>query len=124
MVDDNSSIGTLLKVALERHDYRVLTFGDPHAALNYLGANTASIAFAIVDINLGGDMDGLAFARELRGLQPNTIVIFSTGRNLSPEQKQFSDEHDALFLPKPFHLNQLGGLVAEVEQRRKGPGQH
>lgn len=120
VVDDNTAIGTLLKVALERHKIRALTFADPLAALAHLDANRQPVEFAIVDVNLGGNMDGLAFAQRLRGFQPGAVVVFSTGRNLTPEQREFCDQAGALFLPKPFHLNQLGGLIAAVEKQRAG----
>lgn len=116
MVDDNSAICGLLKVVIERRDYRVLTFGDPAVALEHLQSNTAPVQFAVVDIGLVG-MDGVAFARKLRVLQPETVVIFSTGRNLTPEQAAYAERDRAFFLPKPFHIDQLGKVITEVEKR-------
>lgn len=116
VVDDNAAICGLLKMMIERHKYRVLTFGDPHAALNYLAANTARVDFAVVDIGLGV-MDGLEFAKRLRPLQPATVVVFSTGRRLTPEQEDYAARDRALFLPKPFPFDQLGKVIKEVESR-------
>ncbi|HYC72808.1 MAG TPA: response regulator [Opitutaceae bacterium] len=120
ILDDNSAICGLLKTVIERRNYRVLTFGDPAAALQYLAGNTQAVDFAIIDIGLVG-MDGVEFARRMREMQPRTVMVFSTGRNLTPEQSDFARSDNALFLPKPFNLGQLDTMLAGVEQRHAVP---
>jgi two-component system, cell cycle sensor histidine kinase and response regulator CckA len=115
VLEDNPAIATLLKTVLERRDYRVLTFGDPEAALPYFAADSRPVTFAIIDIGLAG-MNGLEFARRFRPLQPKSRLIFTSGRPLEPEQLALPVCQGALFLPKPFNLSQLGKLVDEVER--------
>lgn len=117
ILDDNAAICGLLKAVIERRNYRVLAFGDPTAALHYLAGNTRPVDFAIVDIGLVG-MDGIEFVRQMRAVQPQTIVILSSGRNLSEEQTTFARQDNALFLAKPFNLGQLDALLKVVEARR------
>lgn len=115
VLEDNPAICTLLKTVLERRNYRVLAFGDPETALPYFEADSRPVTFAIIDIGLAG-MNGLEFARRFRALQPRTVLIFSSGRPLEPEQASLPVCRDALFLPKPFNLAQLGSLMDQAER--------
>lgn len=120
IVDDNAAICGLLKTVIERRNYRVLVFGDPAAALQYLAGNTRPVDFAIVDLGLVG-MDGIEFARRMRATQPRTVLVISTGRNLDAEQSAFLRAENAFFLPKPFNLPQLDTIITGVEQRQAPP---
>jgi len=115
VLEDNPAICTLLKTVLERRQYRVLTFGDPEAALPYFEADSRPVTFAIIDIGLAG-MNGFEFAHRFRARQPRTVLIFTSGRPLEPDQRALPVCRNALFLPKPFNLGQLGSLVDEVER--------
>lgn len=118
ILDDNAALSGLLKTVIERRNYRVLAFGDPTAALQYLVENTRPVDFAIVDIGLVG-MDGIEFSRRMRALQPRTVFVLSTGRNLTPEQAEYARQDKALFLPKPFNISQLDKILTGIEQQQR-----
>ena len=64
----------------------------------------------VTDINLGGGMDGLAFARAAREMHPNLPVVYISGRY--GELRGMSEIER--FLRKPFTAPALLRLIDEV----------
>lgn len=64
----------------------------------------------VTDINLGGGMDGLAFARAARVMHPDLPVVYISGRY--GELRGLSQSER--FLPKPFTAPALLRLIDEV----------
>jgi DNA-binding response OmpR family regulator len=66
----------------------------------------------VTDINLGGNLDGIALAKIARDRTPDIPVLFVSGRPNKLDEARVLG-HPVAFLPKPFRLDQL---VANVQQ--------
>jgi len=62
-------------------------------------------------------MDGATLARKVRQERPSIQVILMSGYSEDVAPEKVAGEDDMFFLPKPFSLKQLAGLVKEAMQR-------
>lgn len=115
LVEDDTLIRTMLAEALEDAGCRVVEAGSGDEAAALLAQGIDGFDALVTDIQLPGERDGLAVAREARALHPALPVVYATGR---PEVMNAMTgglgPRDA-FLPKPFGpremLGALGGLL-------------
>ena len=84
LCDDNSNILEKLEKMLEKiltkHNYEasiVFKSGNSKEILNYVANNRVDILF--LDINLGVNKSGLKLAEEIRKINKNLYIIFTTG---------------------------------------------
>jgi CheY-like chemotaxis protein len=78
VVDDEEGLRRVVTRTLAGVGFRVLEAEDGAAALRLLGAAEAGVHLVISDIHMPV-MDGMAFARELRGRLPAMPILFITG---------------------------------------------
>jgi response regulator RpfG family c-di-GMP phosphodiesterase len=77
IVDDEPMVATALRSFLELEtSYRVVTFNDPGAALEAVGAEAPDVIIA--DFMMPG-MDGITFLRKARELRPVAARVLLTG---------------------------------------------
>jgi DNA-binding NtrC family response regulator len=81
--------------------------GDALEALRVLDEHPR-IGLIFADVDLPGDMDGLAFASVATGRRPDLGVIITSGSEQIPPS-QIPDNGD--FLPKPYGAERLVALV-------------
>ncbi len=82
--------------------------GDASEALSLLAEHPA-IGLVFTDINMPGDMDGLALAREVHLRRPDVGLIVTSGAmNVLDEKLPDS----GTFLPKPYPADRLARIVA------------
>lgn len=109
VVDDEENIRTVVRDALLRHNYQVLTAPDGVAAAAICTA-TPAIRLVVTDLDMPV-MDGIGLARVLRRLSPNVRIIISTGMDDRSRASRRQDELDALgvsaILLKPFAPEEL-----------------
>ncbi len=121
VVDDEPDICWALKSAL-RGGYEVVTTCSGTEAASLLATGDYRLAF--VDAKLG-DMDGLQLARKASDLDLNTAVVLVSG--------YMADDDDAVrqalesgllraFIAKPFSLEQVRCLAAEVLRAQRHGG--
>ncbi|HXN15911.1 MAG TPA: proteobacterial dedicated sortase system response regulator [Usitatibacter sp.] len=80
LVEDDPIIRQNYVEALERAGYEVAAFGDRASASRTLATRLPELA--IIDIGLGGDIDGgFALCRELRKASEQLPIIFLTARD-------------------------------------------
>jgi DNA-binding response OmpR family regulator len=74
----------------------------------------------VTDVNLGGGMDGLALAREVRRRWPEVGVVYVTGRPSKLDGHALGARER--FLPKPFGPSRLTAAVHQLmgRSRRRG----
>jgi DNA-binding NtrC family response regulator len=75
--------------------------GAPHSAV-------------MVDLSLGGALDGVETLRELKKLNPNVIAIVSSGHSASPVMLDSIAHGFAGSLTKPYPLKDLRDLVLKL----------
>ena len=112
-VDDSISIRQMVKLALNRGGYEVISAEDGNDGLAKARASKADMV--ITDLNMPG-MNGLALIREIRKLPSYTgvpIIFLSTESDagLKAEAKQAGATG---WIVKPFQAEQLLAAVRKV----------
>lgn len=101
LVDDDTSIQTVLYQALEEEGYSVLAADNGMDALEICRQSRHPIDLLVTDVDMPG-MSGFDLAEHASQLQPLMKVIFMSGDadNGGPRLGDFQDVRE--FLPKPF----------------------
>jgi len=122
VVDDEPDVCWALKSALSG-GYDVVTTCSGTEAASLLATGDYQLAF--VDAKLG-DMDGLQLAREVSDLDLDTAVVLVSGYVAGDDdvvQRALESGLLRAFIAKPFSLEQIRGLAAEVlPLRRRAKG--
>ncbi len=113
-VEDEPLLGALMSDALADRGFTVHVAPNADDALDHLMSG-ADIDVMITDIDLGEGMDGAALAERARELRPSLPVIYASGRCRSIAQ--IAAVPDAVFMPKPYSLSDVGSTLAKVAGR-------
>lgn len=113
IVDDSTSLRSVVKMALQGAGHTVLEASDGNAALVLLDGR--SINMIVSDVNMPG-MGGLEFCKKAKALAAykfTPILMLTT--EVSPEKKQAGKEAGAAgWMPKPFSPSQLLAAVDKL----------
>ena len=121
VVDDEPDICWALKSALSG-GYEVVTTCSGTEAVSFLATGEYRLAF--VDAKLG-DMDGLELARKVSDLDLDTTVVLVSGYVAGDDdavQQALESGLLRAFIAKPFTLEQIRRLAAEVLPARRPLG--
>jgi len=120
IVDDEEPVRLLLKGLLERWGFRVHLSSDGTEALAAFTVHRDEIKLVITDERMP-HLDGLAFVRALRHLEPKIAIIAMSGLHNEARVRDFAalDVHHVLH--KPFAMEELmhairGSLDVAVPQ--------
>ena len=111
LVDDKELILFSLSRILRQGGSDVTTVTNGKDALREVGSSSYDICF--LDVQLP-DANGLELMKTFRQLSPTTSIIIMTALCLTNEQQRSLRSHDCHYLPKPFELDQVQALVAEI----------
>jgi CheY-like chemotaxis protein len=110
LVDDKELILYSLSRILRQGGSDVTTVSNGKDALREI-QNSYDICF--LDVQLP-DANGLELMKTFRQLSPTTSIIIMTALCLTNEQQRSLRSHKCHYLPKPFELDQVQSLVAEI----------
>src|ERR1700743_344358 len=110
VVEDESLVRMYAVDVLEDAGYDVIEAGNADQALAKL-AERPDIDVVFTDINMPGDMDGFALAREVNKLHPNVHLILTSGRM---RLDRATVPEVTAFVPKPYTAEKLTGLLSQV----------
>jgi CheY-like chemotaxis protein len=108
VVEDEPHVRELIKVVLGRAGHEVLAVAGPHAALTALNRQPA-ISLMLVDVVMPV-MGGYDLAVEARKISPAVHVVFMSAFARDTRRHPVGDG----FLPKPFTVASLTGIVEEA----------
>ena len=108
VVEDEPHVRELIKVVLGRAGHEVLAVAGPHAALAALNRQPA-ISLMLVDVVMPV-MGGYDLAVEARKISPDVHVVFMSAFARDTKRHPAGDG----FLPKPFTIASLTGIVEEA----------
>lgn len=108
LAEDDESMRTYIKRALEKADYTVTAVDRGTAALPLV--ETGDYDLLLTDIVMP-EMDGIELAQRAVALVPTMRVMFITGFAAVALNRSASTPANAKVLSKPFHLKDL---VTEV----------
>jgi two-component system sensor histidine kinase BarA len=106
-VDDDVDNCECIAMALEKATLQTRYAIKAEVALTELGKGPCDLI--ILDVDLGGDIDGFELHRRIRQMphHHHTPVLFVSGLTGSPERiAELTGERDA-FVQKPYNLNEL-----------------
>ncbi|MCB1995290.1 MAG: response regulator [Burkholderiaceae bacterium] len=113
VVDDSSSVRTVVGIALRRSGYEVIEAHDGHSALAKLDGRP--IHLVISDVNMPG-MDGLTLLREIKK-HPKyrcTPVMMLTTESAAEKKDIGRQEGARAWMTKPFQAEQMVHAVQRL----------
>ena len=116
IVDDSTSLRTVVKLALSRAGYDVIEAGDGKEALAAL-EKAGKVNLIVSDVNMP-NMDGITFVTQLKQnpRQKFTPVIMLTTESQQAKIEQAKAAGARAWLVKPFNPPQLLDAVAKLIQ--------
>ncbi len=122
LVDDDDDLRRTLVTALKKGGYRVLDADSAERGLQLAESAKEPVDLALLDIMLP-DSWGAQLVPALRMAHPDIRVIYTSGyADTDPILRAAVGR--AAFIPKPFDVDQLLGLVEEVLEGDADPADH
>ena len=107
LVEDETSVREVTKRMLERHGYRVLEAVSGGEALRIWGEQGDRIQLVFTDLVMPGGIGGRELAEQLRFIQPNLKIVFTSGYSAELAGGAIRLQEGVNFIQKPSSLNQV-----------------
>lgn len=104
VVEDDPVLRSLATEVFEMEGYAVQSFDTADAAWGWLESDSLTPDLLFTDVRMPGRLDGLALAKQVRQRFPQLPILVSSGYT---GQQYAEREEKALFLPKPWTIDQL-----------------
>ncbi len=115
VIDDEDYVLNILADTLEFLGYEVAKFNKGKSAIDYLNEIDENIDYAIIDLKMP-ELDGRATSYELRKINPNLKIIFTSGFDDQPITEQ--DMNGVIgFLKKPYSIKQVSRSLTEILEK-------
>lgn len=117
VLDDEDAICALVQCALEPLGYEVISALDADSAIQlYEDAFKRGERFDVVisDLTIPGGMGGQEAVRRMKEIDPAVRAIVSSGYAMDPVMSKFRDHGFCAMIAKPYEIDALGRVVAEV----------
>ena len=115
LVEDEDSVRTFTKKALELSGYNITEAYDGISALRYVNEEKNNYDLVITDVMMP-EMDGPTLASEIKKNNPQQKILFISGYTENHENLNSIEEKEVYFLNKPFTLEELNLTVKKVIQ--------
>ena len=113
LVEDESSLLSLVRNVLSRLGYRVLEASSGVKALEVWKENHGRIDLLLTDMVMPDGMTGRELAQRLHQDNPRLPVIFTSGYSADVAGKDFPLEKGSTFVAKPFTPLKLANVVRD-----------
>ena len=113
IIDDDETVCSMLKIALERLGFDVVAAGDGRQGLEALRERPGEFGLVFLDLTMP-HMDGEETFRGIRLQRPECRVVLMSGYNEQEATSHFVGKGLAGFLQKPFDLDDLARVVREA----------
>lgn len=113
VVDDEESVRSILKEALEFSGFKIILAEDGEKAIKLYKKHIDEIKLIILDLTMP-KLNGEETYKRLIKFDPKVKVILSSGFNAQDAIKRFSSNGIAGYLQKPYHLQSLREKIKEV----------
>jgi PAS domain S-box-containing protein len=118
VADDEETVRTVAKQSLEHAGFRVLLAGDGREAVDLFRARHAEIDATLLDLTMPR-LSGEDAFREIRRIQPDAPVLFTSGYNEDSATERLAGKGLAGFIQKPYRHAEL---VAKIRQAIESRG--
>lgn len=116
IIEDENALAELIKSAVQGSDVQVDICNSAEEATEQLGCKDYRLLF--VDINLPGE-SGLEFIERTRAALPDAMFVVISANSARSQIAQGYDFGADFYLPKPFELEQLEGIVRAFKNRQE-----
>ena len=113
VVEDETSLRTLVRTVLSRLGYQVLEAATGVAALEVWKARRQEIKLLLTDLVMPDGVNGRELAQRLKEEAPGLKVIYTSGYSQEIAGDDFPLREGENFLAKPFHATMLARVVRE-----------
>jgi CheY-like chemotaxis protein len=113
IVDDESELLDISVSYLAARGYSLFSAHSGVEALKLL-KDKGTVDVLVTDIVMGGGMDGMELAQAVRGLYPQTRIIYSSGFPADALSTRSLPLADSLVLQKPYRLSELGASIDQA----------
>ena len=120
VVEDESSVRTILKAMIELLDYRALTAANGREALDVYRAHQNEIAAVLTDLVMP-EMGGVALCQALREINPDLSVLVMTGYAAEDSASLLREGVSGL-LHKPMVLEEVAQALRQALERDDATG--
>lgn len=115
LVEDEAPVRAFASRALQLRGYKVLEAENAEQALETLEDPDLRVDVFVTDVIMPG-LDGPTWVRRALKQRPGTPTVFVSGYSEEGRAEKQSRIPNAVFLPKPFSLDQLTAIVTEQFQ--------
>lgn len=116
VVDDETSLLTLMDTVLSRKGHEVVLAGGGHKGIEVFRQNHPDAV--ILDLNMP-DLDGISVLKQIHMMDPHVPVIILTGAGTETSEIQAREAGVTEFLQKGFSLHNLGEALHRVLTQRR-----
>ncbi|HSU53355.1 MAG TPA: response regulator [Candidatus Dormibacteraeota bacterium] len=102
IVEDESTVREMARIALEQGGYRVFEAADGPQAIDTWQTSPVPIELLVTDMVMPKGISGAALARELKAKDPALRTLFISGYSSEALQEDHSVLTSDNFLPKPY----------------------
>ena len=113
VVDDDETVRTVARQALELKGFQVLDAHDGRGAVELVRQHDGAIAMVLLDMTMP-HMGGEAAFREMRLIQPDLRVVLSSGYNEVEAMSRFMGKGLKGFIQKPYGPRELLAKIQDV----------
>ena len=120
LVDDEEFIIDVGQAMLARLGYRVMVCRGGQEAVNVITDIGNIIDMVILDMIMPG-MDGSTTFNRIREIQPNMLVLLSSGYAMNGHAEKIMRRGCNGFIQKPYNISELSQKIREVLDKAKRP---
>jgi CheY-like chemotaxis protein len=116
VVDDDETVRTVARQALELKGFQVMEAEDGRAAVALIRDHGDAVGVVLLDMTMP-HMDGETAFREMRHIRPDLRVILSSGYNEMEAMNRFLGKGLKGFIQKPYGPREL---LAKIQKALEG----
>ncbi|MFI5300592.1 MAG: response regulator, partial [Polyangiales bacterium] len=117
VVDDDDRVRGSIRLALELLGLSVLEAPGGAEAIEIFRRRRGSIDWVLMDLTMPR-MDGHTAFLRLREIDPDVVVVLTSGWAESEVAERFTKDPPAALLSKPFTIDRLEALLARLQLAR------
>src|SRR5215467_2791968 len=110
VLDDDFDLVNLIKTGLQKKNYSVFAFTDPHLALEHFKINSSKYEIVISDLRMPS-MNGIEFLKNVKGIRSDIKIFLMTAFEIDDLKSSIGSLKIDEFLEKPFSIRVLNATI-------------
>jgi DNA-binding response OmpR family regulator len=110
VLDDDFDLVNLIKAGLQKKNYSVFAFTDPHLALEHFKINSSKYEIVISDLRMPS-MNGIEFLENIKAIRSDIKIFLMTAFEIDDLKSSIESLKIDEFLIKPFSIRALDATI-------------